>query len=142
MQYILQLLQLGLKSVVWSDAERSGLQIHTQVVLDVTELHCQTSNSLLLQSKVVSTYTSQCTFKGLLVCPFMGQYPLCHLFLQANKFAIVSLLKAIMAIMVDIGFLVEDSMPYKVYIPAFLSMRAQLSVREVSETVFHRFSTK
>ncbi len=37
----------------------------TQVILDCTELRCQTPNSLLLQSEVFSTYKSHCTFKGL-----------------------------------------------------------------------------
>ncbi len=38
----------------------------TQVVLNCTELRCQTPNSLLLQSGVFSTYKSHCTFKGLI----------------------------------------------------------------------------
>ncbi|ROJ25239.1 hypothetical protein DPX16_20052, partial [Anabarilius grahami] len=38
----------------------------TQVVIDCTELRCQTPSSLLLQSEVFSTYKSHCTFKGLI----------------------------------------------------------------------------
>lgn len=38
----------------------------TKVILDCTELRCQTPNSLLLQSEVSSTYKSHCTFKGLI----------------------------------------------------------------------------
>ncbi len=38
----------------------------TQVVIDCTELRCQTPSSLLLQSEVFSSYKSHCTFKGLI----------------------------------------------------------------------------
>lgn len=38
----------------------------TQVVIDCTELRCQTPSSLLLQSEVISSYKSHCTFKGML----------------------------------------------------------------------------
>ncbi|KAL1249723.1 hypothetical protein QQF64_020728 [Cirrhinus molitorella] len=48
--------------------------------------------------------------------------------------SIVSFLKPTMAIMVDKGFLVEDCVPCKVYIPTFLSKRAPLSGPEVRKT--------
>ncbi len=48
---------------------------------------------------------------------------------------IVSLLKPGMAIMVDKGFLVDDCVPCKVYRPAYLSKREQMSAGEVRETV-------
>ncbi len=38
----------------------------TQVVLDCTEVHSQTPNSLLLWSEVFPTYKSHCNSKGLL----------------------------------------------------------------------------
>lgn len=37
----------------------------TQVIIDYTELRCQTPSSLLLQIEVFSSYKSHCTFKGL-----------------------------------------------------------------------------
>ena len=37
----------------------------TQVVVDCTELRCQTPSSLLLQSEVFSQYKSHCTFKAM-----------------------------------------------------------------------------
>ena len=37
----------------------------TQVILDCTELRCQTPSSPLLQSEMYSTYKSHCTMKGL-----------------------------------------------------------------------------
>ncbi|KAK7878320.1 hypothetical protein WMY93_034355 [Mugilogobius chulae] len=47
---------------------------------------------------------------------------------------LVSLLKPSRAIMVDKGFLLEDLVPYKVYIPAFLHKKSQLSGAEVRKT--------
>jgi hypothetical protein len=38
----------------------------TQVVIDYTELCCQTPSSLLLQIEMFSSYKSHCTFKGML----------------------------------------------------------------------------
>ncbi|XP_041965031.1 uncharacterized protein LOC121723432 [Alosa sapidissima] len=37
----------------------------TNIILDCTELRCQTPSSLLLQSEVFSTYKSHCTFKAM-----------------------------------------------------------------------------
>lgn len=38
----------------------------TQVIVDCTELKCQTPSSLLLQSEMYSNYKSHCTMKGLI----------------------------------------------------------------------------
>lgn len=114
----------------------------TQVVIDCTELRCQTPSSLLLQSEVFSTYKSHCTFKGLIgMAPhgaitfvsslYAGSVSDKELFKQSG---IVSLLKPGMAIMVDKGFLVDDCVPCKVYRPAYLSKREQMSADEVRET--------
>lgn len=114
----------------------------TQVVIDCTELRCQTPSSLLLQSEVFSTYKSHCTFKGLIgMAPhgaitfvsslYAGSVSDKELFKQSG---IVSLLKHGMAIMVDKGFLVDDCVPCKVYRPAYLSKREQMSADEVRET--------
>ena len=114
----------------------------TQVVLDCTELRCQTPNSLLLQSEVFSTYKSHCTYKGLIgIAPhgaitfisalYAGSISDKELLKQSG---IVRLLKPTMAIMVDKGFLVEDCVPCKVHIPAFLAKKAQLSEQEVMQT--------
>ncbi|XP_032369093.1 uncharacterized protein LOC116687661 [Etheostoma spectabile] len=114
----------------------------TQVVIDCTELRCQTPSSLLLQSEVFSNYKSHCTFKGLIgMAPhgvvtfvsslYAGSVSDKELFKQSG---IVSLLKPGMAIMVDKGFLVDECVPCKVYRPAFLSKRKQLTADEVKKT--------
>ncbi|KAM9332837.1 apoptosis-inducing factor 3-like [Pholidichthys leucotaenia] len=104
----------------------------TQVVLDCTELCCQTPNSLLLQSEVFSIYKSHCTVKGSISDKEI-----------LKQSGIVSLLKPTAAIMVDKGFLVEDCVLCKVYIPAFLSKRAQLTGPEGNTVILNiidRFS--
>ena len=114
----------------------------TQVVLDCTELRCQTPNSLLLQSEVFSNYKSHCTFKGLIgIAPHGAITFVSALFAGSisdkeilKQSGIVPLLKPTMAIMVDKGFLVEDCVPCKVHIPAFLSKQAQLSALQVRQT--------
>ena len=96
-------------------------------------------NSLLLQSEVFSTYKSHCTFKGLIgIAPhgavtFISALYAClisdkELLKQSD---IVPLLKPTMATK---GFLVEDCVPCKVYIPAFLAKKVQLSAQEVRQT--------
>ncbi|XP_058632508.1 uncharacterized protein LOC131541040 [Onychostoma macrolepis] len=106
----------------------------TQVVIDCTELRCQTPSSLLLQSEVFSSYKSHCTFKGLIgMAPHGAVTFVSSLYAGSisdkellKQSGIVSLLKPDMAIMVDKGFLVDDCVPCKVYRPAYLSKREQL----------------
>ncbi len=116
--------------------------LDTQVVIDCTELRCQTPSSLLLQSEVFSSYKSHCTFKGLIGMPphgtatfvsslYAGSISDKELLKQSG---IVSLLKPDMAIMVDKGFLVDVCVPCKVYRPAYLSKREQMSADELKET--------
>ncbi|XP_058629590.1 uncharacterized protein LOC131539210 [Onychostoma macrolepis] len=114
----------------------------TQVVIDCTELRCQTPSSLLLQSEVFSSYKSHCTFKGLIgMAPHGAVTFVSSLYAGSisdkellKQSGIVSLLKPDMAIMVDKGFLVDDCVPCKVYRPAYLSKREQMSADEVKET--------
>lgn len=114
----------------------------TQVILDCTKLHCQTPNSLLLQSEVFSGYKSHCTFKGLIGVAPHGAVTFISSLYQGSisdkeilkQSGIVALMNPSMAIMVDKGFLVEDCVPCKVHIPTFLSKRAQLSGPEVKKT--------
>ncbi|KAG9279114.1 uncharacterized protein LOC125784831 [Astyanax mexicanus] len=114
----------------------------TQVILDCTELRCQTPNSLLLQSEVFSTYKSHCTFKGLIgIAPHGAVTFVSSLYQGAisdkeilKQSGIVPLLDSSMAIMVDKGFLVEDCVPCRVHIPTFLAKRAQLSRSEIRQT--------
>ncbi len=93
--------------------------LDTQVVIDCTELRCQTPSSLLLQSEVFSSYKSHCTFKGLIGMPphgtatfvsslYAGSISDKELLKQSG---IVSLLKPDMAIMVNKGFLVDVCVP-------------------------------
>ncbi|XP_037536329.1 uncharacterized protein LOC119428678 [Nematolebias whitei] len=119
-----------------------GRYSDTQVILDCTELRCQTPSSLLLQSEVFSTYKSHCTFKAMVgMSPhgaltfvsalFEGSMSDKEVFRQSG---ITSLLTLDMAIMVDKGFLVDDLVPGTVHRPAFLSKRAQMSEVDVLKT--------
>ncbi|KAL6470559.1 hypothetical protein MHYP_G00216780 [Metynnis hypsauchen] len=100
----------------------------TQVILDCTELRCQTPSSLLLQSEVFSNYKSHCTFKALTgMAPhgaitfvsglYAGSISDREMFRQSG---IIPLLTPDMAIMVDTGFLVDDLVPCKIHRPVFL----------------------
>ncbi|XP_026162562.1 uncharacterized protein LOC113130266 [Mastacembelus armatus] len=59
---------------IWIDAEIVKAHLpddfkdfpDTQVIVDCTELKCQTPSSPLLQSEMFSTYKSHCTMKGLI----------------------------------------------------------------------------
>lgn len=114
----------------------------TQVVLDCTEIFCQTPSSLLLQSEVFSNYKSHATFKAMI-----GMAPHGAVTFVSSLYAgsmsdreifklsgITNLLTPDMAIMVDKGFLVDDLAPCKVYRPAFLSKNAQMSMENVRQT--------
>ncbi|XP_076848005.1 uncharacterized protein LOC143519515 isoform X2 [Brachyhypopomus gauderio] len=114
----------------------------TQVVIDCTELRCQTPSSLLLQSEVFSTYKSHCTFKGMLGMAPHGAVTFVSALYQGSisdkeifrQSGITSLLTPHMAIMVDKGFLVDDLVPCKVHRPAFLHKRTQMLEDDVRET--------
>ncbi|XP_022519890.2 uncharacterized protein LOC111190408 [Astyanax mexicanus] len=114
----------------------------TQVVLDCTEIFCQTPSSLLLQSEVFSVYKSHSTFKALI-----GMAPHGAITFVSGLYAgsmsdreifklsgIINLLTPDMAIMVDKGFLVDNLAPCKVYRPAFLSRNTQMSREDVRQT--------
>ncbi|XP_034052734.1 uncharacterized protein LOC117533226 [Gymnodraco acuticeps] len=88
----------------------------TQVILDCTELRCQTPSSLLLQSEMYSTYKSHCTMKALVgIAPhgavtfvsslYGGSVSDKEIFKQSG---IAALLTENMAVMVDKGFLISD----------------------------------
>lgn len=101
---------------------------NTQVVLDCTELQCQTPSSLLLQSEVFSTYKSHCTFM-----PMVGMSPHRALFQGSmsdkevfRQPGITSLLTPDTAIMVDMEVLVDNLVPWSVHYPAFLSKRTHV----------------
>ncbi|KAJ8016003.1 hypothetical protein DPEC_G00002610 [Dallia pectoralis] len=114
----------------------------TQVVLDCTEIFCQTPSSLLLQSVVFSTYKSHATFKAMIgMAPhgaitfvsglYAGSMSDREIFKMSG---IANLLTPDMAIMVDKGFLVDNLAPCKVYRPAFLSRNTQMSREDVMQT--------
>lgn len=119
-----------------------GIYSDTQVILDCTEMRCQTPSSLLLQSEVFSAYKSHCTFKAMVgMAPhgaltfvstlFEGSMSDREVFRQSG---ITSLLTPDMAIMVDKGFLVDDLVPGTVHRPCFLSKRTQMSEEDVLKT--------
>ncbi|XP_062383849.1 uncharacterized protein LOC134081999 [Sardina pilchardus] len=114
----------------------------TQVILDCTEIRCQTPSSLLLQSEVFSNYKSHCTFKALIgMAPhgaitfvsalYAGSISDRELFKQSG---IIDLLTPDMAIMVDKGFLIDRLVPCKIHRPVFLTKGKQMSVDEVTHT--------
>lgn len=114
----------------------------TQVILDCTELRCQTPSSLLLQSEVFSSYKSHCTFKALIgIAPhgavtfvsglYAGSIRDRELFKQSG---IINVLTPDMAIMVDKGFLIESLVPCKIHRPPFVTKGAQMSTGEVRST--------
>ncbi|CAM4625785.1 unnamed protein product [Leuciscus chuanchicus] len=119
-----------------------GSYSDTHVVLDCTELGCQTPSSLLVHSEVFSHYKSHCTFKAMVgMSPhgaltfvsalFEGSMSDREVFRQSG---ITSLLTPDMAIMVDKGFLVDDLVPGTVHRPAFLSKRTQMLEVDVLKT--------
>ncbi|CAM4275411.1 unnamed protein product [Leuciscus chuanchicus] len=114
----------------------------TQVVLDCTEIFCQTPSSLLLHSEVYSPYKSHTTFKAMIgiaphgpitfVSPlYAGSMSDRDIFKQSG---IAKLLTPKMAIMVDKGFLVDNLFPGKVYRPAFLARNKQMAKEDVQQT--------
>ena len=114
----------------------------TQVILDCTELRCQTPSSPLLQSEMYSTYKSHCTMKGLVgIAPhgavtfisalYGGSVSDKEMFKQSG---IAELLTENMAVMVDKGFVISDCCKSKVYCPPFLSKNKQMPACQVKET--------
>lgn len=114
----------------------------THIILDCTELYCQTPDSLVLKSELYSGYKSHSTFKGLIGIAPHGPVTFISPLYEGSisdreilkQSGLVPLLKPSMAIMVDKGFLVEDLVPCKVHIPAFLKKKTQLSGAEVRRT--------
>ena len=114
----------------------------TTVILDCTELRCQCPSSPLLQSEVFSNYKSHCTLKGLIrIAPHGAITFISGLYAGSisdkqitRECGVLKLLKPGMAAMVDRGFLIDDIAPCKIYRPAFLSGRSQMSACDVRET--------
>ncbi|KAF4114440.1 hypothetical protein G5714_004663 [Onychostoma macrolepis] len=93
-------------------------------------------------SEVFSTYKSHTTFKAMIgMAPhgavtfvsglYAGSMSDHEIFKQSG---IVKLLKPGMAIMVDKGFVVDNLAPCKVYRPAFLCNKRQMSREDVRQT--------
>ncbi|XP_058630013.1 uncharacterized protein LOC131539429 [Onychostoma macrolepis] len=119
-----------------------GKYSDTQVIVDCTELKCQTPSSLLLQREMFSQYKSHTTLKGMIgVSPhgavtfvsslYSGAVSDKELFRQSG---IIPLLDKDMAVMVDKGFRIDDLVPCEVYRPPFLTKKSQLSHEEVLVT--------
>lgn len=114
----------------------------TQVIVDCTELRCQTPSSLVLQSEVYSHYKSHCTFKAMIgMAPhgpltfvsalYGGSISDRELFRLSG---IIPLLSPDMAVMVDKGFRVDNLVPGKLHRPAFRSNKEQMAAHDVLET--------
>ncbi|XP_055049475.2 uncharacterized protein [Misgurnus anguillicaudatus] len=114
----------------------------TQVILDCTELNCQTPSSLLLQSEVFSQYKSHTTLKAMIgIAPHGAITFVSGLYAgfisDREIFKLSGIIKCLTsdtAIMVDKGFLVDDLVPCKVYRPAFRSRNSQMSREDVQHT--------
>lgn len=119
-----------------------GSYSDTQIVLDCTEIRCQTLSSLLLQSEVFSNYKSHCTFKAMVGMSPHGALTFVSALFQGSmsdkevfrQSGITSLLTSDMSIMVDKGFIVDDLVPGTVHRPAFLSKRTQMPEVDVLTT--------
>lgn len=114
----------------------------TQIIVDCTELKCQTPSSPLLQSEMFSTYKSHCTMKGLIgIAPhgpvtfvsslYEGSISDKELFRRSG---LADLLTDDMAVMVDKGFLITDCVKCKVYCPPFLKNKSQMPAPSVLQT--------
>lgn len=118
----------------------------TQVIIDCTEIRCQTPSSPLLQSEMYSNYKSHCTMKGLIgIAPhgpvtfvsqlYAGSVSDREIFKQCR---ITKRLTEDMVdkgmVMVDKGFLISDCVSCKVYCPPFLSRGKQMPAHQVKET--------
>lgn len=114
----------------------------TQIIVDCTELKCQTASSPLLQSEMFSTYKSHCTMKGLIgIAPhgpvtfisslYEGSISDKELFRRSG---LADLLTDDMAVMVDKVFLITDCVKCKVYCPPFLRKKSQMPAPSVLQT--------
>ncbi|CAM4537219.1 unnamed protein product [Leuciscus chuanchicus] len=114
----------------------------TQIIVDCTELKCQTPSSPLLQSEMFSKYKSHCTMKGLIgIAPhgpvtfisslYEGSISDKELFRRSG---LADLLTDDMAVMVDKGFLITDCVKCKVYCPPFLNKKSQMPAPSVLQT--------
>ncbi|XP_031172173.1 uncharacterized protein LOC116061939 [Sander lucioperca] len=114
----------------------------TQVILDCTEICCQTPSSLLLHSEVYSSYKSHTTFKAMIGIaphgPITFVSPLYAGSMSDREiFKLSGITKCLtpeMAIMVDKGFLVDNLVAGKVYRPAFLVKNTQMAKEDVQHT--------
>ncbi|XP_076126773.1 uncharacterized protein LOC143106385 [Alosa pseudoharengus] len=115
----------------------------TQVIVDCTELKCQTPSSLLLQSEMYSQYKSHTTVKGMIgVSPhgavtfvsalYSGSISDKELFKQSG---IIPLLDKDMAVMVDKGFTIDDLVSAVCLVP--LRMRSARDCAEPSPLTKH-----
>ena len=122
--------------------EFDGRYSNTQVIVDCTQLRCQTPSSLLLQREVFSTYKSHCTFKAMVSMSPHGALTFVSTLFEGSmsdkqvfrQSGITSLLTPEMAVMVDKGFLVDDLVPGTVHRPAFVTQRAQMPEEDVLQT--------
>uniref|UniRef100_A0A8C6VRU2 THAP-type domain-containing protein n=1 Tax=Nothobranchius furzeri TaxID=105023 RepID=A0A8C6VRU2_NOTFU len=121
----------------------SGPYKNTQIILDCTEMRCQTPSSLLPQSEVFSAYKSHCTFKVLIGMSPHGALTFVSALFEGSisdkeifrHSGISSLLTPEMDVMVDKGFLIDELVPGKVHRPAFLSnpFHVERLIRRVKE---------
>lgn len=114
----------------------------TQVILDCTELRCQTPSSPLLQSEMYSAYKSHCTMKALVgIAPHGAVTFISDLYAGSvsdkeifKQLGIADLLTENMAVMVHKGFQISDCCKCEVYCPPFLSKQKQMPAYQVRET--------
>ncbi|KAL2089208.1 hypothetical protein ACEWY4_016107 [Coilia grayii] len=114
----------------------------TQIIVDCTELKCQTPSSPVIQSEMYSPYKSHCTMKALIGIAPHGPITFISSLYEGSisdkevfrKSGLIDLLTDDMAIMVDKGFLINDLVKCKVYCPPFLKKSSQMSAPSVLKT--------
>lgn len=114
----------------------------TQIIVDCTELKCQTPSSPVIQSEMYSSYKSHCTMKALIGIAPHGPITFISSLYEGSisdkevfrKSGLSDLLTEDVAIMVDKGFLINDLVKCKVYCPPFLKKSSQMSAPSVLKT--------
>ncbi|XP_077440188.1 uncharacterized protein LOC144062563 isoform X1 [Vanacampus margaritifer] len=118
----------------------------TTVILNCSELRCQTPSLPILPSEVISHYVSHATLKGLFgIAPHGAVTFVSELYAGSisdkqivRVSGLISLLKPEMAVMVTKDFIIDDDIvPCKIYRPACdLRVHVERNIRRVKE---HKF---
>ena len=117
----------------------------TRVILDCTEIKCQMPSSLLLNSRLFSSYKNHTTLKGLIgIAPSGAITFISELYAGSISDREIVEISGILDLpfnegddeMADKGFTIEDLLPLglSLNIPPFLGQSQQMSVEDVDKT--------